>query len=348
MSAVLLLVLSLPLAFAAGMAAQKGSICAVAAVNDLMTGKGARHLLSILACSLWVAAVTVPLHWLNPEGADLAYSLPVSGSLLLGGLLFGAGAAINRGCAFSTLSRCSAGDLSHLATALGLGLGLLGLAQWRGLAAEVPKLDRLSPFDRPHVWSALLVLVLVWFGAMLMAKLIRHRAWRDAWTRPAWNPFAATAIIGVAGGTLYALHGPWMYTSLLPRLLGQPVSPDGLPGWAVLVLMLAVLAGGGTAARLAGRRGLRFAPARALRCLCGGTAMGAGGALAYGGNDVLVLHSLPALAAHAVPGYLAILAGAALVLGGKRLLGMGVNRSRHPAGTGQGADAKPGRIARPG
>jgi hypothetical protein len=48
--------------------------------------------------------------------------------------------------------------------------------------------------------------------------------------------------------------------------------------------------------------------------------MGFGAALAPGGNDVLLLHSIPMLSAHALPVYGSMIAGIALVLVGMRWL----------------------------
>ncbi|QJE72281.1 YeeE/YedE family protein [Aerophototrophica crusticola] len=312
MSSWWLLPVSLPLAFIVGLAAQKGSICAVAGVEELLSRKRPDQLLAILACALWVAVVTVPLHWLSP-GYRLASSLDTDWAMLAGGVAFGVGAAVNKGCAHSTLSRCASGNVAGAMTVLGMLAGLILLTLLPVMVRSVERLETPSPLTVPQPWSAALVAALALVGAVLVAGLVRRRAWRDAWARPRWNPYAATAVMGVAGGSLYALHGPWTYTALLPRALGQPVSPDSPPTWLPFVLTLAVMAGGMVSATLADRVRLRFSPKDGVRFFAGGMLMGAGGALAAGGNDVLVLHALPALAAHALPTYLAIMAGVALL-----------------------------------
>ncbi len=292
-----MLLVSLPLAFLMGAAAQKGSICAVTAARELLDCERPRHLMAIAACSAWVLAITAPLAWLVPRDT-LAVGLPLVWTIPAGAALFGVGAVVNNGCAFSTITRCAAGDLSKLATALGLLGGLAAVLQVPGLATAASPRGELSPLAMPQPWSAILVLVLLGLGAVKIVALARARAWRDAWSRPRWSPFAATAVIGVAGGTLYALHGAWMYTSLLPRALGRSVSPESIPMWEIVALTLAVLAGAGLSARQAGRVRLRLDPGWTARSFAGGVLMGAGGALAAGGNDVLVLHVMPALALH--------------------------------------------------
>ncbi len=51
-----------------------------------------------------------------------------------------------------------------------------------------------------------------------------------------------------------------------------------------------------------------------LRNLVGGTLMGVGVSLAPGGNDVLILHSIPSGSPHALPAYAALLVGTAVGL----------------------------------
>ena len=67
---------------------------------------------------------------------------------------------------------------------------------------------------------------------------------------------------------------------------------------------------------------LRWRPTRSwIGNLLGGTLMGFGAALVPGGNDVLILHSLPTLSPHALPAYVAMLFGIALTLSLMRLAG---------------------------
>lgn len=50
------------------------------------------------------------------------------------------------------------------------------------------------------------------------------------------------------------------------------------------------------------------------RHFAGGVLMGVGAAAIPGGNDALILHSIPALSPHALPGYAALVAGIWLAL----------------------------------
>ena len=71
-------------------------------------------------------------------------------------------------------------------------------------------------------------------------------------------------------------------------------------------------------------RGLRAALDRLY--FAGGLLMGLGAAWAPGGNDVLILQSVPALSPHGLPALLAMFAAIAAVLGMAKLFGKALPR----------------------
>ena len=81
--------------------------------HDRHFGQGYMFL-SFFKTVLWVMAITVPFMWWWPEAHGSKQSWAISTPALVGGLLFGMGAALNKGCAFSTLSRLGDGNLSML------------------------------------------------------------------------------------------------------------------------------------------------------------------------------------------------------------------------------------------
>jgi len=99
--------ISLLLAAALGFAAQRASICSVRAVAELLSTARAYCLLSFGKSVLWVLAVIFPVLWLDPSLAESFGGFALSPASVLGGFLFGMGAALNGGCAFSTLTRLS-------------------------------------------------------------------------------------------------------------------------------------------------------------------------------------------------------------------------------------------------
>jgi hypothetical protein len=63
---------------------------------------------------LWVLVVTIPYFWLVPSAGDAPRGWAFSGFSMLGAFVFGADAAMNGACAFSSLARLAGGQLrSH-------------------------------------------------------------------------------------------------------------------------------------------------------------------------------------------------------------------------------------------
>lgn len=319
------LLVSAPCAAAMGYAAQRGSICAVAGVETFIDGGSPRLLLSFFRCAAWVAVVSLPLIWLSPANTRLADSLWPTPAVIAGAFVFGIGAAINGGCSFATVLRLGAGELSFAGTLAGLSGGY---ALHRALPGtpSAPVAAGPSPLTSPEPASlaalALAAMVAMW-------SLVPDRS-PQRLPRPRsgqWRPEAAVAVMGIAGGVLYALHGSWMYTVALDRgvagMMAQGISNPALAG-----LFAALLAGAALAAGRSHRLALRLRPRDVVLRLLAGTLMGFGASLVPGGNDVLVLHALPALSPHAAPAYAAMLLGI--------LAALAVRRSVAPvAGTGR-------------
>jgi hypothetical protein len=223
------------------------------------------------------------------------------------------GAAVSGGCAFSTVSHLGAGDLGAGFVLFGLGLGFGLQEMWIGPLLR-PSAPAPSPLAQPEPWS-LALLAGAWLWAVREALRLSRLA-------PGARIHRAMAVIGLAGGALYALHGPWVYTAGLAQGVAWAARVGlEVPSALTLLLFLAVLAGAVLAARVRNRFLLRW-PTRstAARGLVGGLLMGAGAAVVPGGNDALVLHALPGLASHAALAYAALVAGIGCTLLGARAL----------------------------
>ncbi len=117
-------IVSLVLAVVFGFAAHRASICTVKAVLEILTTRRAYMLLSFAKIVLWVAAITAILVWLAPFPETRAAQVwALSPAALVGGFVFGVGAALNGGCAFYTLSRLGDGHLRMAVSILGFVLG---------------------------------------------------------------------------------------------------------------------------------------------------------------------------------------------------------------------------------
>ena len=320
----LLSALALLCAALIGFAAHRGSLCNVRAVAEIMTGGSAHMLSSLVQAALWVTLLTglgalllgmAPHPVLAPRPAAWA---------LLGGALFGVGAAINGGCSLSTLHRLAEGDAGMLASLSGFVLGVLGWATTAGLRPHFLLAPVASVWERlPSVSPWLLAGLLVWVltRLWLFVRLARQQPPQQTSAKlarwllaPSYHLSVAAAVMGLSGGVLYATQGAWSYTNhmratVLHATGGDHLAPSAWHGTLVLALLV------GMGASALQRRSIRWRrPASVgawLRHAAGGALMGAGAAMVPGGNDTLLLNNLPTLTVQAIAAYAAMLAGIA-------------------------------------
>jgi hypothetical protein len=122
------------------------------------------------------------------------------------------------------------------------------------------------------------------------------------------GPYRAMLIIGVCGGLLYTLAGRWTYMSVLSQRASHLVDPTlAFEGWPAVLCAAIVVTGGITAAwRYQDFDFRRPGLIAGLRCLLGGSVMGASAAIIPGGNGTMLVHGLPSLAPHAIAAYCAM------------------------------------------
>ena len=123
------LIVSCVLAAILGFAAQRASICNVKAVAEVMTSRTGYMFACIFKSMLWVFVLTVPFLMLMPTAGARLTGWQLSIGTLLGGFVFGLGAAMNGACAFSTLARLADGQLAMLGTLAGFVLGILPVSR---------------------------------------------------------------------------------------------------------------------------------------------------------------------------------------------------------------------------
>jgi uncharacterized membrane protein YedE/YeeE len=303
--------LAFVLAALAGFAAQRGSICAVAAVKDLVLRRDARLYAAFFECAGWSLAAAGALGMVGVRSG--AVEFPATGLAAAGGALFGAGAVINGACAFGSAARLARGDLSFLFMPVGFLAGAYALSH--GVPAPAPSA---APALQSPIVAALLVIFVGWrlYGAADGVRSLK--ALRDHLTAASWNPVFAMAVIGLSSGALMALYAPWPYSTLLVDIAAGNGTMDQAKK---IALALMFLAGAGLAARSSGAfrvkgPGLRSAAEK----FAGGVLMGAGGYLIPGGNDALVLGALPHFFLYGIVAYAAMTAMiAAFVLAEARL-----------------------------
>lgn len=320
----IVLVLSTGLAAFLGFAAHRAGICTVKVVEEALTTRRAYMLSSFAKTILWTMVITSLLIWVFPSISANVTGWRVSIVGIAGGILFGVGAAVNGGCAISTLTRLSSGQLTMTATLAGLSLGMLSHS-WlmeRGRVTGGSPADALLRETTAPVLLGVLSIWAVWevrriWRARPAGQSLRVLALSERYT------LSATALVlGISNAILYALHGRWAYTTTLRHGVDGLVvhgSQTPVTSWVLAIAFIA-----GMVVSAAQRRSFRpiWRPALDwLRHGIGGALMGFGAALAPGGNDELLLHGIPILSPHAVPVFIAMLGGIWMTLEIVRLCG---------------------------
>ncbi len=308
------------LAAVLGFAAHRASICTVRAVAELAASGTGYILLGIGKSVLWVGVVTIPVFLLMPAASAGLGGWPLTGAALIGGFVFGVGAAVNGACAFSTMARMADGEGGMLVAVAAFALGVLGLVtviDWRLI--EPPSAAPALVGSLP-AWSLLVgALALVPWGIYEAARLWRTRPAgprvRALALAPQYRLSSAAMLIGVAGAAIVLIYGSTSYTVTVQQIVEGLRGTRGFPATERWLLMLAILAGMLLSTLQRGSFRLDWRPRRIwLRHLGGGLLMGMGVVLTPGGNDALVLYGIPSLSPHALPAYLVMVAGVALGL----------------------------------
>jgi len=309
-----LLLLSVVLALALGFSAHRASICTVAAVAEVMTSRTALVFLSFLKVILWVALVNELLVLWMPELARPAKAHPLNLMALFGGLLFGAGAVVNGGCSFSTISKIAQGNLHVALTLPSFVIGVIVSAK------VLPDMSLEMPMPLPGVdehWSQLVLPVLGLWALWEIVKIIRPNLRGGIWRGIASGRYrlsTGAAFIGICSGALYAIHGRWAYSSkIVDAFIDRPqlqTASGSIAAWLFIFVLLGAIASAITNRQFS----YGFAKDMWLRNVAGGFLMGFGAMMVPGGNAALILQDLPALSAHAILAYPAMVLGIALTL----------------------------------
>lgn len=312
--------LSLLPVFLIGFAAHRASLCSVRAIMQWLDDHKASVLISFLKAAAWSCLLT---------GVFVLLALPIKGVpvthgvwwlSILGGFLFGMGAAINGGCSLSTVQRLANGESAMLLTLTSFVFG----------AAVIPALDHLWP---PHAvepqvlwWRqltlgqqvALVTVLTIWALRDLLLQWQRRDqrlTLLQRLTAPRYRLSFGALLIGVASALLFLLEGTWTYTNYLREQTRSWFFDGSAVSWLRSAMVLTLFAGMLTSSLHRGSFRWRW-PDRHnwRRRVLGGFLMGAGGSLVPGGNDTLILVLIPTLSLQAMASYVALLAGIGTVL----------------------------------
>jgi uncharacterized protein len=268
-----------------GFANQRGTTCAVRAINALVHDKdfsrlaanGVAASASLLGLAIALASGASPA---NLSG----YALPTV-MTVTGGVVAGLGAWLNGRCAMGTIAGLSSGDVPRVATLVGFLGG--AIVQTRALSTSFLAFQPSSGPSPFGIALALFVFAACWHFAARSSRA------------PGWM-----TVIGMSAAGLAFLRPDWSYTSWFSQIAAMRPSMAALHA-ATLALLVA---GGVLASHLSAEWHIQWGTASVwLRSFAGGALMGIGAALVPGGNDAMLLMGLPLLLPHLSAAYAAFL-----------------------------------------
>ncbi|MGF1720342.1 YeeE/YedE family protein [Vibrio kyushuensis] len=225
--------------------------------------------------------VSMTIGWIV-EGRTIVDAFWPSLFSLVGGFLFGLGAAINSGCGVSTVSRLARGELVMLATVLGW------FVAWLFFAPALPNELKggelvISDFSRYVFLSFLTIIIVV------------SCCFMNATNRRLWISMLG---IGLMAGCVFLYEPHWTPSGLLKSMGGSlwQGQPEEWPRIERFILVALLTLGMVSAALVTKSFVLRTSSlTRIWKHLIAGVLMGLGAVMAGGGNDTQLLVAMPVL-----------------------------------------------------
>ena len=204
-----------------GYAIQRGATCTVAAVDEVVSKRSFNRLSAMVEASIWVAGRLVLAETFHLLG-QMPSGYPLSYLTVVGGVLLGLGAYINRACVFGAIARFGSGEWAYIATPIGIYVGSLIVAYGFSPPA-LASLPYGSPVLVVALWLALpFMAFLLWRLIRALLALVSEGSnepvfarLRSGFATRVWEPHAATTVIGITFFFMFLLVGAWDYTAVL-------------------------------------------------------------------------------------------------------------------------------------
>ncbi|WP_261396789.1 YeeE/YedE thiosulfate transporter family protein [Photobacterium rosenbergii] len=290
------------LAALVGWLAQRTGLCMVRGVSELLERRPS-FLLAILCCGFWYWLI-VPFtgqEWLP----FLANRFDGTIHFILGGLLFGLGAALNKGCSISTISKLASGHFYMLATVVGWIFGWLLLPTLTPPVSYQP----LENIDTPSL-PALLVIAIGLLFTILKTSATQRKL------------LFGVIFFGITASTLTLMEPQWSPSQLL-KDISYTIYHSESQNWPELeryLILLGLVVGMAFGAK--SRLPIKAFEVRAKQIashLFAGVIMGLGASLALGGNDSQLLIALPAFSPAGLVAIISIILGIAAGLATRKV-----------------------------
>lgn len=296
-------------AFGLGFTLSRASTCTVMATTRwVMQGK-IDWLVGILIAVCWSGVTLLALRAIFPGQIETPPIVPINLTLIIASVVMGVGAFLNRGCFIGTVGRISSGNLSYLMTFVGLACArVLGE---QGFLYEV--------FDQ-ELFPTMLAMesIVFWGTTCLFVSVFIYSGVRIYFKRQ--QAIIALCVMGVFAALTYASDPDWSYESWI----GQIVNGQGLSNnYQIEFTVLALFSGAILSSVLNGKFSLEVPRlSMMMMCFAGGILMGLGAKFVPGGNDTLLLWTIPNFAIHGFVAYVTMIATVALLVStlGKRLM----------------------------
>lgn len=288
-------------AFALGFALSRASTCTVAATMRLVRHRKADWLIGIGVAVCW-SAVTLALMNISLDGAAPTHgTVPISGALLLASVVMGLGAYLNKACFIGSVGHISSGNLSFLAT-------FVGLVAARGLTDQWQVGEVLAQELMPNTLAEQAVYS-YGLGAIFLAGFV-YGVFRVIQRRQ--QAMIALCAMGISAAFVFSMAPDWSYEAWIGRILGG----NGLSDRFTIELAISGLFLGATISSMRNGRFELKGPAlkTTLMCFTGGLFMGFGAKYAPGGNDTLLLWTIPNFVLYGVISYGLMVATVALAV----------------------------------
>lgn len=288
-------------AFVLGFSLSRASTCTVAATTRLVI-RGKPDWLIGIAIAVCVATVSLLVLKMSvPAQLPTARELPIDAVLVIASIGMGIGAWLNNGCFIGTIGRLTSGDSAYLMTFVGLVVARKISADWQldslpGLHFQMATLGTGSAV----FWGATGLAVA---GAVYgLFRVVKNRE----------QAILALCVMGLAAALTFASNPDWSYEAWVGRIL----SGKGLSQTLEIELTILALFAGATIGSVLNSKFSFQAPRlrRALLCFFGGILMGLGAIFTGGGNDTLLLWTIPNFVLHGLVAYAVMIATVAVLV----------------------------------